>query len=625
MKANVDAPYYHMRSGQFVTTSNSANAAPPRFVSDEDEYDLSGPAAVASPLEHQLNPHLYSEPTARQTSDEHILEENHNLVELLEAATAAGQVAYTMDTGHAVTGTLTSRDRSRRKRGASTPTEDTSHQADGLVHLKRRRTGGPTDPQLQDHGQDIHGDCVGETVPPSSESLLNDARAAGVHSAAALFRRSSERTSRKYTRPPMSKLFMSLQLSPENFLQLQALAKVYMLDTSHPERQNCVGNRGKGDTDMVKLRLFNCVRDFLNDGVGEQFFGEDVEKPGEKDAIEAARALGEDKTPDPAERLTWPRDGNKIISLVTPLMRRMVTNERQRQYAIETRKGGTKKKDKEGSVEAVTQQGEDDTGHGVEQQPRAVFDRNLVHHPHSSRSIVSSTSIPTTTIQDFPPKPEATLDTRESVDSIQSSAKLPTNSPTEPNLSHINIFLVLPSSGSRPGNKLDEKRITAEAQAHLAWYDYNDFMRETVILLKAAKHKYPELKTENVFQDVEPGTDNLRGLAAAANALQTEHAQHEALPSTACLSQSSSADGPHSVLPNPTSTLNNYPIFPNDSHQEIRSLPRYTIKSIGPQGWRDVRNADDWYSVLREKAFAVWADGVCNVLVELVDFAGVAG
>ena len=75
MKANVDAPYYHMRSGQFVTTSNSANAAPPRFVSDEDEYNLSGPAAVASPLEHQLNPHLYSEPTARQTSDEHILEE----------------------------------------------------------------------------------------------------------------------------------------------------------------------------------------------------------------------------------------------------------------------------------------------------------------------------------------------------------------------------------------------------------------------------------------------------------------------------------------------------------------------------------------------------------------------
>ncbi|KAG9189501.1 hypothetical protein G6011_06369 [Alternaria panax] len=621
MRANVDAPYYQMRSGQFVTTPNSANAAPTQFVSDEDEYDLPGPAAVASPLEHHLHPHLYSEHTARQTSDEHVLEENHNLVELLEAATAAGQVAYAMDTGHAVTATLASRDRGRRKRGSSSPTEETLHRANVPVNFKRRRTDGPTDPHLQDHGHDIHGDSVDDIVPPSSESLLNDARAAGVHSAAALFRRSSERTSRKYTRPPMSKLFMSLQLSPENFLQLQALAKSYMLDTSHPERQSCVGNRGKGDTDMVKLRLFNCVRDFLNVGVGEQFFGEDVEKPGEKDAIEAARALGEDKIPAPGERLTWPRDGNKIISLVTPLMRRMVTNERQRQYAIETRKGSAKKKDKEGSVEAVARQVEDDTGHAVEQQPRPDFDHSLVHHPYPSRLIASSTPISTTTLQYSPQRQEATLDTGEKVDTTQASSKLPATSPTEPNLSRINIFLVLASSGSRPGSKLDEKRITAEPQAHLAWYDYNDFMRETVLLLKAAKVKYPELGTEVGTYDVEPGTDNLRGLAAAANALQTEHTHHAAYSSTTCFSQSSSVDGTPSVLPVPTSAVNHHTITPNESHQETRSLPRYTIRSIGPHGWRDVCNAEDWYSVLREKAFAVWADGVCNVLVELVDFA----
>jgi len=42
---------------------------------------------------------------------------------------------------------------------------------------------------------------------------------------------------------------------------------------------------------------------------------------------------------------------------------------------------------------------------------------------------------------------------------------------------------------------------------------------------------------------------------------------------------------------------------------------------MGPNGWREIRSMDDWYSVLREKAFSVWADGVCNVLVELVDFA----
>jgi hypothetical protein len=147
----------------------------------------------------------------------------------------------------------------------------------------------------------------------------------------------------------MSKLFMSLQLSPEQFLQLQAQAKSYMLDPAHPDRQSCVGSRGKGDTDMVKLRLFNCVNNFLAGGAGVRFFGEDVEKPGEDDTMQAARALGEEKAPSEA-KLLWPRDGNKIISLVAPLLRRMITNERQRQYAIETRKGGAKKK--EASVEA---------------------------------------------------------------------------------------------------------------------------------------------------------------------------------------------------------------------------------------------------------------------------------
>lgn len=383
MTAN--APYYQMRAGQFITTPNSTNAAPPQFVSDEDEYDLSASAAVASPLDHHLNPHLYSEHSTRQTSSDHTLEENHNLVELLEAATAAGQAVQAMEIDDAVTASPAPQGRSKRKRVSSSPTGDTSYQAGDA---KRQR---PMDHQLPDSGRDLRGISADGNAPPSSESLLNDARAAGVHSATALFRRSSERTSRKYTRPPMSKLFMSLQLTPENFLQLQASAKAYMLDSSHPERQNCVGNRGKGDTDMVKLRLFNCVRDFLNDKVGEHFFGEHVEKLGENDAIEAARALGEEKMPDASERLTWPRDGNKIISLVTPLMRRMVTNERQRQYAIETRKGGAKKKDKEGSAEATNQQSDGNPGCEVEQQLQTAFDSSLGHHPQALQPASPST------------------------------------------------------------------------------------------------------------------------------------------------------------------------------------------------------------------------------------------
>ena len=149
-----------------------------------------------------------------------------------------------------------------------------------------------------------------------------DLLAAGVHSAAALFRQPS--TNKKHTRPPMSKLFSSLELSPENFLHLQAAAKAYMLDDDHPERRDCVGQRGKGDSEMVKLRLFNCVRDFLiEDNRGERFFGESSFNEG----------IGR-------RTHVWPRDQPKIVLLVIPLLRRMVTNERQRQYAVETRKGG---------------------------------------------------------------------------------------------------------------------------------------------------------------------------------------------------------------------------------------------------------------------------------------------
>src|SRR4051812_16956526 len=78
--------------------------------------------------------------------------------------------------------------------------------------------------------------------------------------------------------PPMSKLFTSLELSPEQFLHLQAAAKNYMLDEDHPERRDCVGNRTRGDTDMTKLKLFGCVKSFLeDDGWGESCFGEKAE------------------------------------------------------------------------------------------------------------------------------------------------------------------------------------------------------------------------------------------------------------------------------------------------------------------------------------------------------------
>ncbi|KAL4888190.1 hypothetical protein BDV59DRAFT_147962 [Aspergillus ambiguus] len=220
------------------------------------------------------------------------------------------------------------------------------HAPSGLsrtVSKKRKRGDGPLDPALtasaagighpvSQHQQPHHtpphhyGETLAMRSEPPPPETLNEARAIGVHSAAALFRQPS--SNKKYTRPPMSKLFASLELSPENFLHLQAAAKSYMLDDKHPERRDCVGQRGKGDTEMVKLRLWNCVRHFLEgEGHGERFFGENVVNEG----------MG-------PRTYIWPRDQQKIISLVIPLLRRMVTNERQRQYAVETRKGGAEER-----------------------------------------------------------------------------------------------------------------------------------------------------------------------------------------------------------------------------------------------------------------------------------------
>lgn len=140
-------------------------------------------------------------------------------------------------------------------------------------------------------------------------------------SAVALFRAPSL-SSKKTTRPPMSKLYLSLELPPDSFLHLQAAAKTYMLDTSHPERFEAVGQRGKGDpVGIVKLNLYNCVKSFLVDeGHGMRYF--------------AAGMLGDAGV---ARTMVWPDDEAKVVAAVTPLLRRMVTNERQRKYAVEAR------------------------------------------------------------------------------------------------------------------------------------------------------------------------------------------------------------------------------------------------------------------------------------------------
>jgi hypothetical protein len=169
----------------------------------------------------------------------------------------------------------------------------------------------------------------------------------------------------------MSRVFTSLELSPEMFLNLQAAAKKYMLDPDHPERRDCVGNRGSGDGTMVRLKLFECVRLFLDEqGWGLRCWG--PEAPGVE-----------------VRNLAWPKMSHKILTLVTPLLRRIVTNERQRLYAVETRrdlkdskepdpkpKAGTKKSNSKGTATGSTRNGPQTPASDVDHQ------NSPAQHPH---------------------------------------------------------------------------------------------------------------------------------------------------------------------------------------------------------------------------------------------------
>lgn len=638
MSAN--APYYQVRASQLINTTDSTNAIHSPIPPQEANYTLPAPTAIAS-TDQQVKTPVSIKPTAHQNPVDQPIEDSHIFSGLLEAASSvASEQAMQADTvSPGVEVDVTAHGGGQKKRASCFPVGDVAVEEDAMSS-KRRRVHVPTDPQLQEVDRSMSSSCDNSSGPQSSESPVIGSRTVGVHSAAALFRRSSERTSRKYTRPPMSKLFMSLQLSPEDFLQLQAQAKAYMLDTRHPERQNCVGNRGKGDTDMVKLRLFNCVRDFLNEEAGEQFFGEHVDKPGEREALEAARALGEESGSGMEGRLTWPRDGNKIISLVTPLMRRMVTNERQRQYAIETRRGGSKK-GKEEILEASTPRAI--AGQDGKQQTQSPLDPKLAQQAPSSR--------PTSPlVQDrdaFSPS-HGHLNSMTNA-SISNFVPLPSICPAEPNLSHINIFLTLASSEGKPSVKLDEKRIFVDRPAHLTFYNWSDFVKDVHELLCNAQSRHAGLRRRPVL-DENMGPNSLRGLAAAANLLQSEIASPSYVgpdPSSIAIRQetttspsallASSREDPLLAMPSaaePGATAASRASSASskanpaqgivamshiDEHESSTAVPRHVIKTIGASGWSIIDTEQDWYHVLREKAFAVWADGVCNVLVELID------
>ncbi|KAI9706173.1 MAG: hypothetical protein M1820_004934 [Bogoriella megaspora] len=307
---NASAPYYHpVRPAAYHTGQ---------------EYEHTNPLAAAAHMYPDMPADIPNEQDLADVSSQNF-ENNDQLEGLL-------QVANSVAAQEAAGKTAKVASRGKRKRGSSPANgfEDTTDQSlahdmsnnlrkrPRLTHTLEQSSDASTLHSSLQHPHAHQGHSASSYV--QSQNSLSDSRPPSIHSTAALFRDPSA-ASKKYTRPPMSKLFLSLEQSPESFLQLQSDAKAYMLDATHPERQDCVGNRGASDTDIVKLRLFNCARDFLEeDERGLRFFGEDV--PGEG---------GKQRT------WVWPRDIDKVIGLCTPLLRRMVTNERQRKYALETR------------------------------------------------------------------------------------------------------------------------------------------------------------------------------------------------------------------------------------------------------------------------------------------------
>ncbi|KAK5087439.1 hypothetical protein LTR70_007733 [Exophiala xenobiotica] len=199
------------------------------------------------------------------------------------------------------------------------------------------------------------------------------------NSAAVLFREPSEK-SKKYSRPPLGKVFTSLELAPEAFLRLQNAAKNYMLSDEFPERRDVVGHKKhNNNNDQAKLKLYQCVEDFLQqDGTGEKFFG---------------HSANVDVPDAPPRTFFWPDDRSRIAKALMPLLRKMVTNERQRVYAAETRKQDPKKAGDKSHKERLGS--ERDGSHDFDENLAPEIDPSLQQdHKVDQSSVVPIAAVP---------------------------------------------------------------------------------------------------------------------------------------------------------------------------------------------------------------------------------------
>ncbi|KAJ9658038.1 hypothetical protein H2201_007933 [Coniosporium apollinis] len=388
-------------------------------------------------------------------------------------------------------------------------------------------------------------------------------------SAIALYRPENKDLKTRCTRLPMAKLFGAFQVPPEEFLELHAAAKQYMLDPAFPERRDCIGERAKGETQVGKVKLANFVKDFLEkDGIGERFFGENAVVATPDVACEGAGGGEEDGGDGGSQqRKTWPRDAKDIITILTPLLRRMVTNERQRLYALEQRVARNKDP---ASNTGVGQQDQDET-------------------PEDADS---------TTITPIPAE--------------QAIAKDPQLAyrPSAENVLYILVtrrnFKLLP--------RID---IPAQASYHpISFQALYDLIENQV---RIALGYPPERSRSSSAHSVPavPNGEHALGVESADGTSGQEQLRRDSEQSSSTLDQQLGVERLNTPTAEPLAPHPPNGYVTEQPQAQPLPPPKFEIRAHTPHGLVPVRSAQAWEEVKVEAAQAIWMEGTLRVIVRV--------
>lgn len=281
-------------------------------------------------------------------------------------------------------------------------------------------------------------------------------------------------------------------------------------------------------------------------------------------------------------------------------------------YAIETRRGGSKKKEMTPMSNCDETQPLPDTEQAIAQiQPQSQAASPNIVSPVQTQSPQNNVTFPTPLPPTSPSSdraPATVTHYSESEPTVKPSPgeklKLPTEQSPELHLAKINIF------AAKNGHVLrSEKRFTSISSAPLLHMTWLELSFRIVDLIKETLQLYPDLQ-EELDRSASMGPEALRGLAAAATEMNHHNtgAQTDGTPNMITVDQS--ARPPSSQMHPPSSSAAAAP--------SKVALPEYKVGAQTSYGWASISNEQEWVRVKRDLARALWADRVCNVVVTLL-------